>query len=574
MGVESVHRVLLDLFPQVDHRALRAVAFAHSKDADAAVEAVLVEVIPSLTQELTKSSSSNVSGSLSAAVDAADQLNPESVKVDESLLYFEKGAHSRHRISDVSYDSFGESEDEEPSSLWTKSQVRSDEVSPSLQADAPENRDEADTVHLQAHQEYLNKSMSDVDGANHQELLHENGSASKMISQEWMGIFQESSVQLVPRPDAQVTNLGTPDTNIIDAASNEELSSGEKDDLKDNSAMNTAVPQPINVCSIDVLEDLIEEARNNKKTLVSAMDAIVSFAREVEIQEKAALTAKEQASCGYLDIHRKVNELKAALQRAKEANDMHAGEVHAEKAVLTTEAKELQSRLLGLSEERDCSLRILDEMRQALVIRLSAAEKLIEEAEREKQEKEGSALEALALQERIMEEVVQESRLLKEEAEENSKLQDFLMDRGRIVDVLQGEISVKCQDVRLLKEKFDAHVPLSTSFFSSQTMSSSSYSSSRSLSPPRHVPELAGTYDRLEKTAEFVDTYETLEKNSEVDSDRTSEDGSLELLKTKTNSGNEEISAGEKKTKDYHKMLKDDEWEWDILNGKEYDESK
>lgn len=62
------------------------------------------------------------------------------------------------------------------------------------------------------------------------------------------------------------------------------------------------------------------------------------------------------------------------------------------------------------------------QMRQALVIRLSAAEKVIEEAEREKQEEEGSALEALALQERIMEEVVQESRLLKEEAEENSKV--------------------------------------------------------------------------------------------------------------------------------------------------------
>jgi lysyl-tRNA synthetase class II len=54
-----------------------------------------------------------------------------------------------------------------------------------------------------------------------------------------------------------------------------------------------------------------------------------------------------------------------------------------------------------------------------------------------------------------MEKVVQESKLLQQEAEENSKLRDFLMDRGQIVDTLQGEISVICQDVKLLKEKFE-----------------------------------------------------------------------------------------------------------------------
>lgn len=208
-------------------------------------------------------------------VDDAAQLNPtiplESVKVDEaadeSLHCFEKGEHSRSLSPDVSYDSFGESKDEESSSLWKKSQARSDEVSPSLQSDSREHS-EADTsvstVHLHAHQECLYKSTLDVDGASHQEQLFENDNPSKMISQEGMEISQESSVQLVLRPDAQVTNLGKPDTSFIDAASYEELCTGEKDDLKDNSAMNTVVPQPINVCSIDVLEDLIEEARNNK----------------------------------------------------------------------------------------------------------------------------------------------------------------------------------------------------------------------------------------------------------------------------------------------------------------------
>lgn len=64
---------------------------------------------------------------------------------------------------------------------------------------------------------------------------------------------------------------------------------------------------------------------------------------------------------------------------------------------------------------------------------------------------------------------MQEANVLKQEAEENAKLRDFLVDRGRVVDTLQGEISVICQDVRLLKEKFDDRVPLCKSLCSGQT---------------------------------------------------------------------------------------------------------
>ena len=40
----------------------------------------------------------------------------------------------------------------------------------------------------------------------------------------------------------------------------------------------------------------------------------------------------------------------------------HAGEVYGEKAILATEVRELQSRLLCLSDERDKSLATLDEV--------------------------------------------------------------------------------------------------------------------------------------------------------------------------------------------------------------------
>lgn len=62
------------------------------------------------------------------------------------------------------------------------------------------------------------------------------------------------------------------------------------------------------------------------------------------------------------------------------------------------------------------------QMRQTLEVRLAAAEELRKAAEQEKLEKEESAGNALAEQGIIMEKVVLESKLLQQEAEENSKV--------------------------------------------------------------------------------------------------------------------------------------------------------
>lgn len=51
----------------------------------------------------------------------------------------------------------------------------------------------------------------------------------------------------------------------------------------------------------------------------------------------------------------------------------HAGEVYGEKAILATEARELQSRLLSLSDERDKSLKILDEVLFKFLLHLFAS---------------------------------------------------------------------------------------------------------------------------------------------------------------------------------------------------------
>ncbi|KAJ9696245.1 hypothetical protein PVL29_008469 [Vitis rotundifolia] len=334
--------------------------------------------------------------------------------------------------------------------------------------------------------------------------------------------------------------------------------------------LNTIVTQSGHICSTDFLEEMIEDAKNNKKTLFSSMDSVMNIMREVELQEKAAQQAREEAARGGLEILTRVEELKEMLQHAKEANGMvvyllirrcyliyeflifsqnstnaelsvslslqHAGEVYGEKAILATEARELQSRLLSLSDERDKSLKILDEMRHALEARLTAAEEDIKAAEQVKFEKEDSARKALAEQEAIMEKVVQESMMLKQEAEENSKLQEFLMDRGRIVDMLQGEISVICQDVKFLKVKFDDRVPLSQSLSSSQTsckLASSSSSLKSMSSDPVPVPALADESETPKQTSPTASVGGQSPKKSPVESG----------------------------ARDFHKALLDDGWD-------------
>ena len=66
------------------------------------------------------------------------------------------------------------------------------------------------------------------------------------------------------------------------------------------------------------------------------------------------------------------------------------------------------------------------QMRKTLETRLAAAKDLRTAAEQEKVEKEESARNLLAEQEAIMENVVQESNLIAQAAEENSKVETCL----------------------------------------------------------------------------------------------------------------------------------------------------
>ncbi|KAI6695607.1 hypothetical protein NL676_023317 [Syzygium grande] len=612
MGFAAVYQCLQELFPQLDVRLLKAVAIEHPKDADAAVEVILSEVLPHMVQKakITDSRSENMSslgqsdaeveseeqtslsrrrhmskratvnslemkevssGGGNAANNAGNSVDADSALGDEGPFYDANDGND-HPSRAVDNEAMIVSENTQETSVdqadknsevWKHSGLHPCDgnadgeelillgmekvqapmpvsekvqepmpVSEKVQEPMPvsEKAQEPGPSHGTTSSSDLVPLTSNFESGRLSSSLH-IGSRGSSYSDVGVGVGEKSSnletfLSEVENADVELALLSPKehsseapswvsevdtDAYVINYADgNVELESStvaQKLDLSCTDTVEMDDDLPLNmtrsgqICSVEHLEEIIEDAKNNKKTLFSAMESVMDTMKEVEEREKAAEVAKEEAVMGGLVIFSKVEELKQMLALAKEANDMRAGEV--------------------LSDERDKSLAILDEMREALESRLAAAEEVMKAAENEKLEKEELARSAQAEQEAMMEKVVQESKVLQEEAEENSKLREFLMEKGRIVDILQGEISVICLDVKFLKEKFDERVPLSKSVSSSQTScllaSLSSSRKSSSSNPILNEAETCGTPNKIAETAMIKDLLPFDEEKSRVD---------------------------------------------------------
>ncbi|XP_042518062.1 uncharacterized protein LOC122091892 [Macadamia integrifolia] len=562
MGFSSVFRSLQEVFPQVDIRVLKAVAIEHPKDADAAVECILFEVLPYLRSPseplCTQNDSQDVNHSIfggeepgqgvvegviadsqsNSVFDASENAN-DSINTTNALFGDAKCVNEEFVGSSVSspHGGYGDelqmsacglgntaldqpsvhlflnTETEEFISFGKSQNISvadgSDQVShvgpgPLIQEDCfTDCCNDASSFNIKDSNELVIHDSWSTCGESHQDqtcldadsLKVENLPASVQLissakeSQEETADSAEYE-SLSAKIGAIINDFEKPDSR----SPSENVSAEEVFDavghVENGSSSIAIVSHSSQICSIDLLEESIGEAKNNKRTLFLAMESVINKMKELEFQEEAAEKAKREVAEGGLDILAKVEDLREMLQHAKEANDMHAGEVYGEKAILATELRELQARIQNLSDEREKSLAVLDEMSQTLEIRLSAAAEERKIAGQEKLENEKSARMVLVEQELAMERVVEETKRLQQQAEENSKLRDFLMDRGHVVDILQGEIAVICQDVKLLKEKFDECVPISKSLSSSQTscILASSSSSIKSLVSDR-VPE-------------------------------------------------------------------------------------
>ncbi|PIA26498.1 hypothetical protein AQUCO_09200005v1 [Aquilegia coerulea] len=600
MSFASVFKTLQELFPQVDRRVLKAVAIEHRKDVNAAVESILTEVLPSIcsppeaphdhfnnkdnehhsicSQDSTYTpSDAQNSGHLSSCqIQIEEQLQlPEHQKALEEangVPSEPKSAVTEHEMmSPTKHQENVFGEDHQGVSSSTIEEIVYFDCNNVSRAAYDLNAPVHDTDIPVCTDSVLVKSCSKEDVPREFQLdsshIHEEtqkfwedvfGSETTSSSNEKLEFQLDSShiheetqklwEDVFGSETTSSSNEKSEPKGLIETVSEQMVDDTKLSDFEDESFSTTVVTQSGQICRMDVLEDAISDAKNNKKALFSSMELVINMMREVEDLEKAAEHAKEVAVRGGLDILSKVEEIKKMLLHAKEANDMHAGEVYGEKAILATEARELQSRLLNLSFERDRSLGILEEIRHSLEVRVAAAEEIRKAAEQEKHQKEESARKALVEQEQIMEKVVQESKRLQSEAEENSKLREFLMDRGQIVDILQGEIAVICQDVKILKENFDDRVPFSKSLSSSQTscILASSGSSVKSLASdlvPEEVesldsPKLTSTTpvdDDMPKMSLFEEI-EGVEKKRVDDDWDMFEDDEADLYKLRQNS--------------------------------------
>ncbi|XP_031500894.1 kinesin-like protein KIN-12F [Nymphaea colorata] len=427
MSLATVCQTLKELFPQVDDRLLKATAFEHGDDVESAVDFIVNEVLPYIAPDTDAADSqgsstistglSSLGLSFSSSEDQSSKLRLESLEDFPNLA---TGATSTHNPTDVSnglslhtgFVAFEHCAENDAASECVKASTLGEETKPD--------------------------SVQNVEGVFHEERF--GPSESPMFNSSSRVLKNEESCEQSDNPDG-MTDDWMP-IRETDAAGHV------------NEILN-----------IDFLEDLINEAKKNKAILLKALESVALLMKEVDIREKEAEDAKEAASVAGSEALNKAEDLKKMLARAKEANDMQAGEVYGEKSILATEARELQSRLLHMSEERDKHLSLIDEVSRDLQARIAAVDEAKAEAEQEKLRKEECASNALAEQELIMEKVVAESKQLKEQAEKNSKLREFLIDRGRIVDMLQGELSVVCEDVKLLKERSDKGLSLSSSSF-------------------------------------------------------------------------------------------------------------
>ncbi|TYJ23103.1 hypothetical protein E1A91_A08G168500v1 [Gossypium mustelinum] len=72
---------------------------------------------------------------------------------------------------------------------------------------------------------------------------------------------------------------------------------GEMSDVEDET-FNTVVSRSSQTCRINLLEEIIEDAKDNKKILFQTMQSIMNLMKEVELQEAAVEQAKEEAARG------------------------------------------------------------------------------------------------------------------------------------------------------------------------------------------------------------------------------------------------------------------------------------
>ncbi|XP_062199473.1 uncharacterized protein LOC133901929 isoform X3 [Phragmites australis] len=161
------------------------------------------------------------------------------------------------------------------------------------------------------------------------------------------------------------------------------------------------------------INKLVADITNGKEALSSLYESTTIKMKEVELQEENSRKAKQDAIEAHQGFVAMVENFNQLIENSKESNDKIKFELDARLAT-------------SIEEETAAREQISQEEKLALLVR------------KEKEAEMGS--------------IMEESMKLQKEAEENILLKGLLSDRGRIIDILKGEISSIHEKVIALKE--------------------------------------------------------------------------------------------------------------------------
>ncbi|MCO5551412.1 hypothetical protein L7F22_004915 [Adiantum nelumboides] len=203
------------------------------------------------------------------------------------------------------------------------------------------------------------------------------------------------------------------------------------------------------------LEEIVGEAKSDKEVVLNLVKDVSDLRGKADLERAAAVRAKSEAAISGESLLRKAEELRKQIAQKKLDNLLRMGEIYGERAVLATEARGLKLRLEQVKLQKDRAVTTLHEIR---VMLQRCYEEAVEErllAEEDGRVKEKLAQDILAAEEALMISIEEESRKLDMEAEACSQLKEFLSHHGSIIDSLQGEMCVLCEDAQSFKGQVD-----------------------------------------------------------------------------------------------------------------------
>eukprot|EP00850_Spirogloea_muscicola_P023818 SM000391S15183 [mRNA] locus=s391:52646:56666:+ [translate_table: standard] len=208
--------------------------------------------------------------------------------------------------------------------------------------------------------------------------------------------------------------------------------------------------------TVNGLADLIEETTSMKNDLRVHMLATQDLCSAAQASEEAARIAHDEADKAGSTIRAQADEMLEVFPSASKELDTLTAHVAGEHAVLEAAASGLRARVGDIQRQGDATLQYLMEVKAGLTERVEDAARRQLEAQELQARREEDAHKQLAAVRMDMREVNEKLRLLKEQAQSNAEIREFLAKQSTAVDLLQREMTTVLEDACQLNEQLTA----------------------------------------------------------------------------------------------------------------------